>query len=435
MRRIGQRLLKGLARFASATSGGIAIWTAIAVPPLAVVAVGAVELGSIYADKSALQDAADAAALAGARELGFAGPGGVVERAKTFALQQAASVTRRQRVTAEATLVSDQAPGATPPRGAPPPAARAVRVELFAHRTSFFGNLLPPGGFNTRVISIASTLGSQPLCVVGMKPASNNIHMHNSSRILSPSCLVQSNANVQVDGGASIIAAEVQVTGTASGSISPAALTGAPPLTDPFASMPMVFPPCNLTETLGKVLSGQTRTLQANGGAHCSEISIEQGGTVILAPGTHYFRNADIKMKGNGRLEGTDVVLIFNNQSSIEAKENSQIDLQGLRSGTWAGFVIVGPRTSGEDFKFESGAINRLEGVIYLPNTKLVVDGGSGGGAASAVGETSNWTVTLAREIEVKGSTVLTINADYAASSVPVPTGVGPRQQGTRLAR
>lgn len=445
MRTSGNRLLGFARRFASATSGGIAIWTAIAVPPLAVMAVGAVELGSIYADKSTLQDAADAAALAGARELGFAGPGGVQERAKVFALEQAASVARRQRVTAEVTLVSDR--GRSRDRSVsvdavtvetqsrePPP--NAVQVEMTAHRASFFGNLLPPGGFNTRVTSIASTLGSQPLCVVGMKPSSNNIHMHNTSRILSPACLVQSNANIQVDGGASIVAAEVQVAGTATGSISPSALTGAPALTDPFATRLMTFPTiCNVGDVLGKVLSGQTRTL--NPGMHCGEIEVESGGTLILATGTHYFRDSDIKIKGDGRLQGDGVVMIFNASSSIEAKESASIDLQGVRSGPWAGFVIVGPRASGEDFKFESGAINRLEGVIYLPNSKLLVDAGSGGGAAgsAAVGETSNWTVTLARELEVKGTTVLTINADYGASDVPVPPGVGPRQQGTRLNR
>lgn len=417
------RLSAWLRRFADATGGGIALWAAVALPPLAVCGVAAVELASIHSDKSALQDAADAAALAGARELGFAGPGGVIERTQANALEQVAAVRTRQTVTAAVTLPDDA----------------VVRVELRAHRGSFFGDLLPPGGFNTVVESTASALGSTPLCVVGMKAGSNNIHMHNTSRIQSPACLVQSNGNVQVDGGAGITAAEVQATGSASGSISPAALTGAPALPDPFAGRNRNFPAtCNPLDVLTKVLSGQTRRLYP--GKHCGggDITVESGGTLILEPGVHHFQDLDIKLSGNARLEGNGVVLIFDNKSSIEAKDNSIVNLQGLRQqNPWTGFVIVGPAAGGEEFKFESGRIDRLEGVIYLPSSKLTVDSAltSPATGSTQVGEQSNWTVTLANELDVKGPTRLVINANYSASTVPVPTGVGPRTTGTRLSR
>ncbi len=412
-----------LTGFLRAQGGGFALWAALVLPFLAVMTVGGIELASIHSDKVRLQDAADAAALAGARELGFAGPGGVVERAQAFALESAADVASRQSVTASATLQGDA----------------AVRVELRAHRGSFFGDLLPPGGFNTSVESTASALGDTPLCVVGMKAGSNNIHMHNTSRIQSPACLVQSNGNVQVDGGAGIVAAEVQTTGSASGSITPAALTGAPALQDPFAGRARGFPAtCNASDVLTKVLSGQTRRLWP--GKHCGggDITVENGGTLILEPGVHHFQDLDIKLSGNATLRGDGVVLIFDNKSSIQAKDNSVINLQGLRQqNPWTGFVIVGAASGAEEFQFESGRIDRLEGVIYLPSSKLTVDSAltSPATGSTQVAEQSNWTVTLANELDVKGPTRLVINANYSASTVPVPAGVGPTGQGTRLSR
>ena len=410
-----------LKRFAAATAGGIAIWTAVAMPPLAVLAVGAVELASIGSDRQELQDAADAAALAGAQELGFAGPGGVTQRAQAYALSQAADVARRQTITATASLRDQN---------------RAVRVELRANRMSFFGNLLPPGGFNTAVASIASLLASQPLCVVGMQTTSgNNIHLYDAGRIQSPGCLVQSNRDVQVDSVARINAGEVQVAGTVSGGgrITPSALVGAPPLADPFADRTINFPPCNTSEILGTVDGVRERRLKPRSldgpRSHCGNLYIKDNATLWLDPGVHYFRNADIQMESRSRLRGDGVVLIFDNQSSLNIKGRSIVDLRGMGSGEWAGFVIVGARRGGEDFHFESDEINRLEGVIYLPSSLMTVFG------AQQIAEQSNWTVTLAERIEVRGSTALVINANYRASIVPVPDGVGPRDSGTRLSR
>jgi hypothetical protein len=41
--------------------------------------------------------------------------------------------------------------------------------------------------------------------------------------------------------------------------------------------------------------------------------------------------------------------------------------------------------------------------------------------------------VIVAKELRLSGSPSLYINANYDASSVPVPNGVGPRTGGSRL--
>ena len=49
------------------------------------------------------------------------------------------------------------------------------------------------------------------------------------------------------------------------------------------------------------------------------------------------------------------------------------------------------------------------------------------------VARDSAWTVIVARMLQLKGSPSLIINANYAASDVPVPDGVGPRSGGAQL--
>lgn len=45
---------------------------------------------------------------------------------------------------------------------------------------------------------------------------------------------------------------------------------------------------------------------------------------------------------------------------------------------------------------------------------------------ASRVGQNSNWTAIIARQIEIKKGPELQINSDYAGSDIPVPDGIGP---------
>ena len=71
--------------------------------------------------------------------------------------------------------------------------------------------------------------------------------------------------------------------------------------------------------------------------------------------------------------------------------------------------------------------VESLLGVIYIPSARLVVRG------TADVARESAWTVIVAKGLRLDGSPSLFINANYGASDVPVPSGVGPRAGGARL--
>ena len=71
--------------------------------------------------------------------------------------------------------------------------------------------------------------------------------------------------------------------------------------------------------------------------------------------------------------------------------------------------------------------VDRLLGTIYLPMSRLIVS------ATGAVAEASQWSVVVARNVNLSQQARLTINTDYEGSPVPVPIGVGNRAGGTTV--
>jgi hypothetical protein len=310
-----------------------------------------------------------------------------------------------------------------------------VTVELVANRPSFFVNLLPPGGFTIRVRSVAASMGSAPLCVlahgvdkslltvdlslVKVKAGENGpgLFLENNSRMEAPACLVQSNDDLTVGTSARLVAAVARAAGLARGNISPSGESSAPIITDPFSDYDLSIPETCPKDSGPKVKISGAETLPA--GVHCGGLELDQAAVLTLAPGEHYFVG-DVKVKGDAQFTGKDVVLVFDKASKFEFRNNSRISLEGRKTGKLAGFVVITTRDNTHDFNMDSGRIEAMLGTIYIPNARLVIEG------TQKVAEESDWTVIIAKQVNLKGSPALVVNANYATSNVPVPVGVGP---------
>jgi Flp pilus assembly protein TadG len=390
--------------------GSVAQIFAFGFPALAMIAVGAVELSVVASHRQTMQEAADAAALSAAGQLGVAKEG-AEERAKAFAMAQVADILSTDAITPEAQLVEG---------------GHGVKVTLSGVRSSFFGNLLPPGGFKTTVSSTAVVMNGAPLCVLasGTKDA---MQIGDTGQLKAGGCLVHSNQDLIVDSSAKVVAAMVETSGRASGTISPAAQVGAPPIEDPFAKL-ATAPPGPCTDS-GKVKAERGVTEKIPAGVHCGRWEATKGAILELAPGEHYFAgdDAELKISDDSKLFGKDVVLIFAKKSKLTFQDQAVVDLEGRRTGALAGFLIILDRDNDRTLDIWSDSVDNLLGVIYAPNAKLKVMG------KEAVAEDSDWTVVVAKEIELKDAAKLTINSNYSSSLVHTPQGVGPNSLGARL--
>ena len=402
-----------LTAFPRHEGGQIALIFAIAFPVLAMVVAGGIDLTRVAADRSRMQDIADAAALAGATELALIIREDVaVARVDGMVESNIGEWGNAPEIAHEAQVIEDGQ-------------QRVMEVRMEGVSPSFFMNLLPPGGWRYSVVSRAVSVGQTPLCVIASASSDTKvINLLNSSRLRAPECLVHSNQDIIVEGGR-IEAELVQAVGRATGQISPAPGTGAAEIADPFESMEILEGQrCSRDRQNGSYSTG---VIRLEPGVHCGAHILSGNARLELAPGEHWFQAGSLVLKDDAQLVGTDVVAFFDRASRFEFRDRSEINLDGRKSGMFAGMVLVASRNNQQDFIITSEHVERLLGVVYVPAARLVVEG------RAEVARESAWTVIVARMIQLKGSPSLVINADYDSSDVPVPTGVGPRQAGSRL--
>jgi hypothetical protein len=384
----------------------VALLTALALPPLLIVALGAIQLQVIVSDRQATQDVADSAALWGAQQLTVTSAG-TDQRTMAFADAQLAAVKANATVNVQAAVLDKT----------------TVKVTIDTERPSFFMNLLPAGGFTTHVVSIAEGASQSPLCVLVIgNGGSDDLYMNESSRLQAPACLVHGNKAVRANGSALIQGQVVEAGTTASGPISPAASTGAPAIADPFASLNLNFPGLCLLSQLIDVDVKNSLTLAP--GLHQPNYRIKNGATMTLQRGEHYFCG-DLEMKNKANLIGDDVVLVFAAGTQRDWKDGGNVSLNGRKSGSLAGFVMMDSRNDSGLFKLNSDPISNVTGAIYVPNAALEVDGSKQAGTNSA------WTVVAAKAFIGRNAANLVINANYGATDVPVPGGVGNKMTGS----
>ena len=122
-------------------------------------------------------------------------------------------------------------------------------------------------------------------------------------------------------------------------------------------------------------------------------------------------------------MQGENVGFYFDGaKATFDFGVSTQVNLTAPKSGSMSGILFFEARNSvaNRDFVIRSKDAERFEGTVYLPKGRFVVD------KASRVGQLSDWTAIIARQIEIKNGPSLQINADYGASDIPVPNGIGP---------
>jgi hypothetical protein len=416
--RLAQIISRRLSRFWSSSDGSIALKFALAGPAVILLAVGSIDLMAVHNAKGRLQAVADAAALAGAPSLALA-TDGTAAREQADAFVQAAIADWHDAPSIVPTYEVIERGG-----------QRALRVLLRGNRPSFFVNMLPPGGWDFVGDATASTVGLVPLCVlITGEKGSKLLNVKDQSRMSAPACMVHSNRDIDVEGG-NLSAAMTQAVTSARGFISPTANVGAMRIDDPFAGLNLDYSKrlsCSEADKTRHRLEISSGTHSIPPGLHCGGIKAMGTARIFLEPGDHFFLGGHLEIKESARLEGVNVAVFFDKDSKFDFKDQAVVNLDGRKEGPYSGIVMGGTRDNTQDFIISADHVESLLGVIYVPAARLIVEG------KADVARDSAWTVIVAKELQLKGSPSLFINANYSASDVPVPAGVGNRAGGSRL--
>ncbi|MEL6753746.1 MAG: hypothetical protein AAFO57_06955, partial [Pseudomonadota bacterium] len=176
--------------------------------------------------------------------------------------------------------------------------------------------------------------------------------------------------------------------------------------------------------------SGETRTL--NPGVYCGGITIT-GGTANLNSGVYVMKDGSLTVWQGGSITGTNVGFFMTGPlSTITFTGSSTVSLTAPKTGSMAGMLFFeDPSAPVSTYHtISSDNARRLVGTIYLPASKLLIQGND------PIADQSEYTIIVARVFELKEGPNLVLKTDYALSDIPVPDGVGPlKEMDARLVR
>ena len=395
------------------------IMAVVAVTLVALIGCAAIatDVGLLWTFKRQLQQAADAAAIAGDREI-YSGNGSATEPTN---IQNAALADVTQNGLANAQLWTQTKNPCVGSAGqtcvvvnAPPQSGSyanddsAVEVIVSQPVPTFFLKILNISSVTVTARAVARYSAAQG-CLYALDPTAPNAVVASGGSLFSTQCNIyvdSDNTKGLVSSGGSSITANnstIDVVASAySGSgFSPTPITNASPVSDPFASLPAPTFSNTCACTNYTVSNNQAacngNTINANGasatlkpGVYCGGITVSGNGvSATFSSGTYILLGGGLQIKGGANGTGSGV-MFYNTYNATYSYSPivvsaSSSTLSAPTSGTYEGILFFQDRNIPTNDKGASGPQNTVSGTsttsftgaLYFPSTPLVFSGGS----------------------------------------------------------
>ena len=405
--------------------GGIAVSFALALPVL----FGMLGLASDYAMmtkvRGDLQQAADAASLAGAREIPLANSNAkqVASAVRSFAayklLNDAAATDEKLaagNLSVDVQVIGDFS---------------AVKVTISEAWTPFFMHFIDAGVTPVTVVAQARFVGRNNVCVLALDSGNTAVLLDAGSRLTGNNCGVFSNSSGKsgiVVGSGAIVKAQIicsaggaSISGSAS--VTPAPITDCPIVEDPLASR--AAPSYGGCDHKNFVLVNVTKTIDP--GVYCGGLTINGSANITLNPGIYVIKDGGLRVIGQATISGAGVGFFITGKSAAATQFTMQthISLTAPKNGPMAGLLFFEDRNLAVPLmhRITSDDARVLLGTIYLPVGSLMVD------AKQPVADQSAYTAIVVRSLKLNMGPNLILNADYDMTDVPVPAGIAGSSQ------
>ena len=422
---------------------------------------GAVDLIVYNNHHSQLQDTADAAVLAAAHEAALKGWSLESAKETVAAIVESNLQSRYSDTTSFDQKIEVNEKG------------RRISLELTQDHFGYFFLGYFTGSPQISVHSIASASGQSNICIIVESEGEDNaFELSGDAYVNATDCSAYSNSSsakgISARDNASLLANLACSVGGYSGALrnyKPLPLTDCPQIGDPLAARAAVIDASVDSDTCSFTkLDIKTTTKTLSPGTYCGDLNIHDNATVLLKPGIYVIKNGKFKVDKKSSITGKNVGFVFSGaEAGMEFKHDTTISLTAPETGPLAGILMYAPATDakkgpGRMFKIESEDAQDLIGTVYLPGDQLEIGGdkdangvcdsdeGYSGQAAggsssagtdcnSAIGSASAWTAIVVRKLRVTAGARLVLNADYSATTIPVPAGIGPTSANILLAR
>ena len=395
---------------------------AIAVPTIALGAGIAVDYSRMQNARTVAQSAADSAALATVKEAALIGASDLrmADTAKTFAL----SALGQQGGAARVTATASSADG-------------TVTVDIALPVASTFGRLTGVPETDVAASATARLVGSGKLCLLTLDTAKDKtLDIANSARIRAPDCSVFVNSPspkaLSSKESGKLIARAICTAGGFDGTsmnFDPLPKRDCPPVPDPLAARPP--PPAGSCDYTDKIVE-KAGLVVLKPGVYCGGLKITQQAVARLEPGIYVIRGSKLVVDMTASIEGDGVgFYLEGDDAQFEFTKDAVVSLKAPTTGPMAGLLFFEDRNAAPKTKHRilSNNANTLLGTIYLPKGQLYI------GADRPISDRAAFTIIVANQIEMLAGPELYLNADYNATTVPVPKGLGPVPGRAQLVR
>lgn len=384
----------GIARhFGRSQSGNIAIMAGFCMPILVGFCGFGVDTAAWFYRARQLHAAADIAAYDAAVALNAGSSGTAITTMATTA----ASANGWQ--SANGTITVN-----TPPTSGTHETTNSVEVILTQTVPRYFTSIYSSAGVTIQARAVGTRNGSHVACVIALSSsASPGISVGGSGNLDSTNCDVvadsTTNDAIAVSGSASMtVPCAVSVgSSTMSSGVHLSKCTtmtnGAPPATDPYASVPAPSIP-------GACQTVANKQTSFSPGYYCNGLTINWSNAVTFQPGVYYISGGNLVINGGANITGTGVTFYMASGNTVKMAGGSNVNISAPTSGTYSGIAFFGDRsdtTSAPSFGGGSGQV--ITGVLYFPDQNVSYSGNS----ASA----SQCTQVVANTVTVTG------NADF----------------------
>lgn len=376
--------------------GNIAVFTALSLSALVALGGGAATMARLNGASTRLQDLADGAALAAAVEAGDPGASDaeVTEAAGRYGRDATASRSEEFTPAAMTVQVARRAPA-------------EVTVTLQQEVRTVLAGFVGRDSLTIRKHATAVSGPERRTCLHVLDPAAPSaLHLQGNPDLQAPDCMVQVNSAapgaVHAWGSPSALAEATHVAGPASPirlrNWAAAPRFGQATRPDPLAGKvkwPSPAADCIRQAPNAAVLSP---------GTYCDGLELRRGAR--LQPGLYVVQRGGVDIQnGTVTAEGVTLVLL-DPMGEVEVGGGAQLKLSAPASGEWAGIAVAarpGPVMSTSTIKGDVV----LDGTLYLPGHRLLLQGGHD------VGGTAANRALIVRQLAMQGSPGLSLAGGY----------------------
>ena len=375
-------------------SGNMTLIAALTAVPL-VMAVGiAVDYSRAASAKADLQEAMDAAVLAGARD------------ASTSWATVATSMLNASLRSKDLTIASKSFTTDT--------SGNYVGTAAGTVKTTFAGLVAVQTLPVTATATAAVKASSDKVCILLLNSLSTGLLLNSGANINAPNCQVHVKSiglpAATFNSGTTLNTKKICINGSIvidNGGTHPNLNKGCATVSDTFAGT-LPTPSSSTCNYSNLNFNGGTVTLSP--GVYCGWTNFNSSPNVTLQPGVYVIKGGGWNFSGT--LSGTGVTFYFPDLAFIQFNSTSTINLSAPTSGTYADLLMY--ETSGlikvhATINATNGAT--LKGLMYLPNRKLTLNSGANVASNSLTMvldtltvNTVNWTLDgSAKSIAVAG--------------------------------